>query len=446
MSFTPKTPMNPQVFNFVLPGITANTTSVAEKLLTKNNLLHDIFFHERKFHNHLAHHILAAYSLGAKEEQLAKIYKEHASYQRPLPPILGETITRDNYSKYLGSAKAYTSYLHFFEKEIAQYGIIDTVRRFVWSGDMLARTLGGALHPIIHIGYGIEFSLPGQAAEGLALAACTEGSITKWISERPPISDSLVPIHREDVFNEHHEKLEETETEKEKVTILEIVESIHASKNFDDAVPSDDEKLRASGLLYEPRIYPSYTDQLYEYVKQWIQDHQWNTRGAIDERLKELYTSMILIYGASGFKANDEGDQRVQLDFFLMHTLTSSYFLHILTPHLHINEAASMIQGHLLSTLIYYVGMGRPQVQVNRLLAYKSPSLFRDDDPQDWHHVLTIAVNEDEAHVVKVIRSLAMANILYGNDVKGLGEAYIKASQLTIDLHGKWTFGIGFEK
>ncbi|KAI9306099.1 hypothetical protein BJ944DRAFT_287266 [Cunninghamella echinulata] len=446
MTFTPKTPMKPQVFNFVLPGITANTTSVAEKLLAKNNLLHDIYFHERKFHNHLTHHILAAYSLGAKEEQLEKIYKEHASYQRPLPPVLDETITRDNYLKYLGSAKSYTSYLRFFEKEIAQHGIINTVRRFIWSGDMLSRALGGALHPIIHIGYSVEFSLPGQAAEGLALAACTKGSITKWIGEYPPISDSLVPIHTEEIFNKHHEELKEVETEKKKRTILEIVEFIHTNKFFDGAVPKDDERLRAGKLLYEPRIYPPYTDQLYEYVQQWISDHRWDTREAIDDRLKELYTSMVLIYGASGFKVDDEHDERVQLDFFLMHTLTSSYFLHILTPHIHINEAAAMIQGHLLSTLIYYVGMGRPQIQVDRLLAYKSSSLFRDDDPQNWHHILATAVNEDEAHVVKVIRSIAMANILYGNDIEGLGEAYIKASRLTIDLHGKWTFGIGFEK
>ncbi|CAO3629820.1 unnamed protein product [Cunninghamella echinulata] len=433
MSFTPKSPMNHQAYNFILPGITANTTSVVEKLLTKNNRLHHIFFNERKFHNHLAHHILAAYSLGAKEEQLEKIYKEHASYQRPLPPILDETITRDNYSKYLGSAKAYTSYLHFFEKEIAQHGIIDTVRRFVWSGDMLARTLGDVLHPIIHIGYGIEFSLPGQTAEGLAMAACTDGFIAEWLGELPPINDSLVPIHSTETKNGRLEDV------KEKSTILEIVESIRTNIYFDDFISTDDE-LKAGRLLERP-----YINKIHDYVKQWIHDNQWNTREAIDERLKELYTSIVLIYGASGFKANDEDNEHVQLDMFLMHTLTSSYFLHILSSHLHINEAAAMIQGHLLSTLIYYVAMGRPRVQVNRLLAYKSPTILQDSDPQTWSHILTIAVNE-EAHVVKVIRSLAMASILYGSDPNGLGEAYIKASRLTIDIHGKWTLRTGFKE
>ncbi|KAI9306105.1 hypothetical protein BJ944DRAFT_56251, partial [Cunninghamella echinulata] len=275
---------------------------------------------------------------------------------------------------------------------------------------------------------------------GLALAACTEGSIAKWIGEHPPISESLVPVHTADILNDHHEKEKETEGEKKTPTILEIVESIRTNKYFDDAVSSDDD-LKVTKLLGQP-----HTNRIYEYVKQWIHDHQWDTREAVNERLKELYTSIVVIYGASGFKTNDEYNKNVQLDFFLMHALTSSYFLHILTPHLHVNEASSMIHGHLLTTLIYYVAMGRPKLQTDRLLAYQSPSLFRDDDSQDWHHVLATAVNEEDAHVVKSVRSLAMANVLYGNDPKGHGDAYIKASQLTVDLHGKWTFGVGFEE
>ncbi|CAO3631229.1 unnamed protein product [Cunninghamella blakesleeana] len=438
MSFLPRTPMKHQVFNLILPGITPNKTKVAEGLLTKNNRIHHIFFNEKKFHNHLTHHILAAYSLGANEEQLEKIYAEHASYQRPLPPLLNETFTRDNYLNHLGKAEAYTSYLRFFEKEIEEHGIINTVRRFVWSGDMLSRTLGGALHAIIHIGYGVEFSIPGQTAEGLALAACTSSDLSSMIGDLPPISTSLVPIHAYDILHDHHD--EEKVEKKDTPTILEIVESIRNNKYFDDAVTSDDD-LKLTKLLTQPHIH-----KVYDHVKQWIHDHRWDTRAAVNERLKELYTSIVLIYGASGFKVNDEHNQRVQLDFFLMHALTSSYFLHVFAPHIHINEASSLIQAHLLTTLLYYVAMGRPPIQLDRLLAYKSPTLFRDDQPHDWLHVLSSTLTEEDVHTVKAVRSIALADILYGNDPNGLGDAYIKASQLTIDLHGKWTFGVGFDE
>lgn len=33
---------------------------------------------------------------------------------------------------------------------------------------MLSRLLAGVLHPIIHIGYGAEFNLPGMIVEGMA--------------------------------------------------------------------------------------------------------------------------------------------------------------------------------------------------------------------------------------------------------------------------------------
>lgn len=273
----------------------------------------------------------------------------------------------------------------------------------------------------------------------MALAACTGGDITSLIGELPPISTSLVPIHAYDILNDHHAG--EKEEKKETPTILEIVESIRNNKYFDDAVSSQDD-LKLTKLLTKPHI-----NKINEHVKQWIRDHRWDSREAVNERLKELYTSIILIYGASGFKLNDdEHNKRVQLDFFLMHALTSSYFLHVFTPHIHINEASSMIQAHLLTTLLYYVAMGRPPIKVDRLLAYQSPDLFRNDEPHDWHHILGTTVVEEDVHLVKAVRSIALADILYGNDPNGLGDAYIKAAQLTVDLHGKWTFGVGYEE
>ncbi|KAG6891952.1 hypothetical protein C0995_006374, partial [Termitomyces sp. Mi166 len=37
--------------------------------------------------------------------------------------------------------------------------------------DMFNRFLGGLIHPMIHLGYGLEFNLPGMVIEGLAEAA-----------------------------------------------------------------------------------------------------------------------------------------------------------------------------------------------------------------------------------------------------------------------------------
>lgn len=166
MAFLPKTPLNPEYFNFVLPGIGSKSRSTVDRLLKTNHDQFDVFFNDKKFHNHLTHHVLAAYSFGANEERLEEIYQRHASYQRKIPPSLDVTLTRDNYKDYLGQSKAYANYLRLFEDEIGQHGIVETIRRWVWSGDMLSRLVGGAFHPLIHVGYGVEFGLTGQVAEG----------------------------------------------------------------------------------------------------------------------------------------------------------------------------------------------------------------------------------------------------------------------------------------
>lgn len=98
----------------------------------------------------MIHHLLAAYSLGASKEKLQEIFDVHAKDQRPIPPSIGE-ITRENYKEYLGKQESYTSFLKFYQVEVEKYGTVDTVRRWVWSGDMLARTVGMYNESVLHI-------------------------------------------------------------------------------------------------------------------------------------------------------------------------------------------------------------------------------------------------------------------------------------------------------
>lgn len=137
------------------------------------------------------HHVLTAYSLGANMEQLQKIYDDHSSYQREINPVTRK-LDRSNYKDYLGVLDAYSDYLAFFKAEISSHGMIETVRRFVFSDNMLARFLGGAYHPLIHMGYAFEFSLPDTAAEALALTACTEDHLKQLIPTQAPLQEGKI--------------------------------------------------------------------------------------------------------------------------------------------------------------------------------------------------------------------------------------------------------------
>ncbi|KAI8077862.1 uncharacterized protein BX664DRAFT_287461, partial [Halteromyces radiatus] len=434
MSFLPKTPMNPEYYNLVLPGITSKTRDTVNKLLKDNHDTHHIFFNDKKFHNHLTHHLLAAYSFGANEERLEQIYKEHASYQRPLPALLDQPLTRDNYHEHLGEANAYTSFLKFFETEIEQHGMMDTIRRWIWSGDMVARLFGGLYHPLIHLGYGVEFDVPGLVAEGLALAACTEAKHSSVISDSPPLADAITKVSPISTIPVQQQNSKDSD----KNVLLDILQAIRQDASFDDTLCKEDED--PFKTLFSQAFV---VDKIKGYANQWKQGKSWTTRQDIRSRLKELYTTAVVMHGATGFLPH-----QVHLDFVLMHGLTSSYFIHILVPYLSVEEAASLLQAHWFVTVTFFIVVGRPEVKMDHLLEYVSPN-FKNVDAQlphrQWSRVLEATVDESD-HVIKAIRACAHAQIMYNDDPDWFDDAlYLKAAQLTYDLHGKWTFGVGYE-
>lgn len=74
----------------------------------------------------------------------------------------------------------YQGYVSFFSEKISEKGAASTLEEFVFSDkynfqngrdantqpEMLARLFAGLAHPLIHIGYGVEFGLKGMLVEG----------------------------------------------------------------------------------------------------------------------------------------------------------------------------------------------------------------------------------------------------------------------------------------
>lgn len=78
------------------------------------------------------------------------------------------------------SRSYYPNYLAFFHRIISAppaasspyadkpTSVVPVVEQYLFGGEgqMLVRAVSGALHPLIHIGHGIEFGLDGHVAEG----------------------------------------------------------------------------------------------------------------------------------------------------------------------------------------------------------------------------------------------------------------------------------------
>jgi hypothetical protein len=72
----------------------------------------------------------------------------------------------------------YQAYISFFTEEVKAKGINAVLEEYVFATSanyvlghteqpqMLGRLLDGVVHPLIHVGYGVEFGLPGMVIEG----------------------------------------------------------------------------------------------------------------------------------------------------------------------------------------------------------------------------------------------------------------------------------------
>ena len=125
--------------------------------------------------------MLAIYALGANEELLREGYKRDEDYQRPIgkSPV---PITDDNFADNLGDEKYYQGYLEFFSNQLVTKGVDKTLEDYLYSKsanfsdraeadgsrqpEVFSRFMSGVMHPLIHVGYGMEFGLSGILAEG----------------------------------------------------------------------------------------------------------------------------------------------------------------------------------------------------------------------------------------------------------------------------------------
>src|SRR5580700_1871146 len=194
---------------------------VVVKLIQKDADQHHVFFNDEGFHNHLVHQLLADYSLGADIPRLEKSYDDNAVFQRPKRPYKSDFVWDS--LQCLGNEDYYTNYLNFFQEEVQKKGIKRSIEHYVFEQDsrlgFYSRFLAGVYHPLIHLGYGIEFNYPLMIAEGLA-----------WVAVHQPRSNQFYePINKKNI---KHSSLS---------TALEIISSVHKDPRIKGVVQWADE-------------------------------------------------------------------------------------------------------------------------------------------------------------------------------------------------------------
>jgi hypothetical protein len=271
-------------------------TPLVAGLLAKNNEQHDIFLGKSHFHNHFPHTLLSQFALGAPEPRLKKEW-DNEDYLTPLGEKQNSEITDGNWKEFIGIDKYYHNYRDFFNAQIAKDGAQKTIVKYALDPTLLPCFVSGAVHPMIHTGFGVEFSSDIVVAEGLAEACVHKPSFSPVVDiglYSKPATDKKSPI--------------------------EIAEEIRKDKTFDGVVKFSDSSKSEAFLKSK-----SSTEAVKQYVMKWSFD---DSPAGIAKAYSELFTLVTNFVVTSAFPpphiVNDpkykDKKLRPLLDFFLMYT------------------------------------------------------------------------------------------------------------------------------
>ncbi|KAG7441451.1 uncharacterized protein BT62DRAFT_907957 [Guyanagaster necrorhizus] len=410
-----------------LPGPDADSTLALQSVLRDNHDKWHIFFNDKRLHNHITHHVLAVWALGASKEIIEAVYHEDIPCQKPAIKSPGP-ITAENFNAHLGDEKYFDAYMSFFKEKIAEKGTASVLEAFVFSESvnsdeamdgnqqpgMLNRLLGGLVHPMIHLGYGLEFGLPGMVVEGMSPATVHYDILQNLL----PYS-ALASVAASDALAEKATSLETPHQPSGKkgthaFDVLARVVKDHTLR----IPPSNDENaiettVQANG------------EALFRYTNQWTLD--LSDPKEINRKIEELQWMNTIIYAIGGSRPG----KKFYADFFLMHLVTSALFLPSLVTFLSTTSQALLLRGYMAVSFAWWISRGRPGFDVPKFfeaddesVVSHSSSVTKDwklsSTPNPWFGIIQQALFHRDDHLCKTQRALAYFAALYGTRPAGL--------------------------
>jgi Questin oxidase-like len=214
--------------------------------------------------NHTVHHLLTLYALGASTTAIKSQYNDHKKSQRSLGTLNDDIVQRmhdpQQFQTYLGKEEHYHNFLEFWRQEIYLDGYEAVVLRYLFSGtdqanDLLTRCFAGRfalpsilvqcdaytasegfLHPLIHLGFALEYKQPAIIAEALAQAALHKAYLAPFFLDAEKRAD------------QSPEALANTKS------LHTLLDDIRANKKLMDAAHwEDDNKIRDGVLVRAPQ-------------------------------------------------------------------------------------------------------------------------------------------------------------------------------------------------
>ena len=409
---------------------------VANELLQKNHDKYHMFFRNVGGHNHLPHSILTVLAMGGGPKELRRAFDDGEKIQRPLPHATAEAIEElsdpEKFRARMCTLSEYGNFLAFFDQEIKAKGWRSIIEKYCFSGTplaelMLSQLYEGLYHPLIHVGFGIEFDQPSIVAEGLAQAASHDQSGV-------------------DVFFQRTEQSAQSDSVQPK-PLVELYTIIRTNDQTRFAARLQDGPLRFDGVLQRAM------DELVTVAAQLQVSPDELERGTAE-----------MISCAALTAAAQKAGKACKIDFFYMHMVTCSIFLDVLRrqPWIRTENKVRLLERKARSDLVWYAACGAAEMRTQDLLEYV-PTL---SGGMDWRAMYRAAIElHDDGHIAKFIRALKNGEDVVMPFEHGPGAAsfpvtgstWLKIAQICYDstadfgnedpkeLSRKWVWGAGFD-
>ncbi|ODN80020.1 hypothetical protein L202_03881 [Cryptococcus amylolentus CBS 6039] len=459
-AFSPSTTKPSGYFHF--PGLSSESTKVAREVLEENNRGYDIYESRRFAHNHFPHSLLTRYALGAPPHLLRKTWEHDKSHLVSLDPRapdrkdvnadkLPDKIDRGNWGTFLGNKEYYSLYLPFFHSEIARLGSQGALIEYVFSPqanwepftpsaysstgkqskpktpNMLNRLMAGALHPMIHVGFGLEFVDPIVLAEGLAEAAIHPDSlITPFIS--PSLTQSWLTS-----------PVPSPSPSSPAPSLAELYTALVNNPTL-KPVPYNPDSMINDQLL--SAVSDGRGEALVGLVEGWevpLKEDYEGEGGKFrwEGLMRDVGVFTTLLACGTGRKGYEP-----RVDFFLMHALTSSIFIPAYLPLLTPPQIRAFLKTYLLVLFQIAISRGRPALNPDLIMSYdlytssdsdvgskqdegkegKKIKSLLDPSPAGegkgknvWLDIIDRSLSYPDSHIVKSIRSLVFYSQLFGS-------------------------------
>ncbi|KAF9887293.1 hypothetical protein FE257_010288 [Aspergillus nanangensis] len=386
-----------------------HAAETVNEVLQDNLEKHHVFFNNKGFHNHIVHHVLTIYALGASPELIRDSYVENKQYQNPALQV-NEAIVRSLYEKQgfkenLGKGNNYPNYLEFFQREIEGKGVEHVLNQYVFAGDenaeaMMIRLFAGLLHPIIHLGFGLEFNQPAIVAEALSQAAVHDDALAKFLFPAEKAAGGLGK-------------------EAQKKPLLQILEGIRTNEKLVHSVRWEDDSKMRDGVLIRA------LDEMIETAAQVTVSED-----EIDERTAEMINTVVYYTAAAQRRS-----KKVKFDFFFLHCVNVSIFFPkiMALSWIDVRSRVRLLEWKIRMDLLIYVSGGSPGLHLEDINKYQTA--------HDWSSIFEHGNvhTEDDGHFPKLARALANGEKAcrpfesQGDRFKITGDAWLKIGNMVMD-------------